>query len=110
MTINVEDLNDESRYSVTAFEVYPKTVSPIQMDYASKDVMKIQVSMQYKYWTSQANRVENFDATTPQQIGEYMAQNNLVPESYYNDFRNFQNQINTIEGFDIESPPSNLFI
>ena len=31
-------------------ECYPKAVSAIQMDYGSKDLMKIQVTMQYKNW------------------------------------------------------------
>lgn len=52
MVIEVQDLNDNTRYEVTLWECYPKGISSIQMDYASKDVMKLQVNMQYKYWTA----------------------------------------------------------
>ena len=52
MTISVYDVSDKSRYEVTAYQCYPKSVSAIQMDYAGKDVMKISVNMIFKYWES----------------------------------------------------------
>jgi hypothetical protein len=52
LVIEVQDLNDKTRYQMTLHECYPKTIGSIQLDYASKDVMKIQVTMQYKYWTA----------------------------------------------------------
>ena len=52
MVIEVQDINDNTRYSVCLWECYPKTVGNIQLDYASKDVMKLSVGMQYKYWTA----------------------------------------------------------
>lgn len=52
MTITVLDKADKGKYVIKLFECYPKAVSPIQMDYSSKDIMKLQVSMNYKYWTS----------------------------------------------------------
>jgi hypothetical protein len=48
--IHVEDLNDRSRYVITLYECYPKTVGSIQLDYASKEVMKLQVTMNYRYF------------------------------------------------------------
>jgi hypothetical protein len=53
MDIEVHDLMDRITYVVSLWECYPKTIGAIQMDYASKDVMKLSVTMQYKYWTSQ---------------------------------------------------------
>ena len=52
LTITVLDLLDKNRYSVALYECYPKNIGSIQLDQASKDVMKIQVAMQYKYWRS----------------------------------------------------------
>jgi hypothetical protein len=52
ISIDVQDLNDNSKYRVTLHECYPKTISPIQLDYSAKDVMKMQVVMQFKYWES----------------------------------------------------------
>ena len=51
--IKVEDLNDDVKYIVTLYECYPKTVSPVQMGYDQKDIMKLNVQMQYKFWRSQ---------------------------------------------------------
>lgn len=52
MTIEVQDLNDKTRYEMTLYECYPKNIGSIQLDTSAKDVMKLQVTMQYKYWTS----------------------------------------------------------
>ena len=101
MTINIEDVEDRKRYEVKLFECYPKTISPIQMDYAAKDVMKIQVTMQYKYWLS--SRVEvsgNYqDGEDPVVNPSTDGWDYTVPESYYNDFSNFQTKFNE-NGYD----------
>lgn len=52
MDIYVENLLDQNTYLVRLYEVYPKSVGAIQLDYAAKDVMKIQVTLEYKYWLS----------------------------------------------------------
>ena len=52
MTVYVYDKDDNEQYHVKLFECYPKSVSPIQMDYGSKDIMKVQVSFNYRYWVS----------------------------------------------------------
>ena len=50
MTIDVQDTSDLTRYRLKMFECYPKTLGSVQLDYASKDVMKLSITMQYKYW------------------------------------------------------------
>lgn len=94
MNIQVEDLNDNTRYTVTAYECYPKTISPIQMDYASKDVMKLQVTMQYKYWTAYGENANaqlgDSTSSAPMEFDELLVKNNIIPESYYNNFVGFQ--------------------
>jgi hypothetical protein len=52
ITIFTLDKDNEDTYRVKLFECYPKSISPIQLDYSSKDVMKLQVSMNYRYWIS----------------------------------------------------------
>ena len=48
--IEVQDINDKTRYQVELFEAYPKNLNSVNLDNASKDVMKLTVNMQYKYW------------------------------------------------------------
>jgi hypothetical protein len=48
--INVEDTLDTEKYSVMLHECYPKTIGSIQLDYASKEVMKLSVTLAYKHW------------------------------------------------------------
>jgi len=46
----VQDTLDQNRYMVKLYECYPKSVGAVQMDYASKDIMKLNVTMMFKYW------------------------------------------------------------
>jgi hypothetical protein len=88
MVIEVQDLNDKTRYSVTLWECYPKTIGSIQLDYNSKDVMKISVGMQYKYWTA--------EPISP------LADGQKVPTSLYDkmmkNFTGFQETLNNTIG------------
>jgi hypothetical protein len=55
ITIEVQDNKDSPKYWVKLHECYPKSVGAIQLDYASKDVMKLSVSMAYKWFETQNN-------------------------------------------------------
>lgn len=41
-----------SPYEVTLYEAYPKSITAVQLDSNSRDVMKVSVTIQYKYWRS----------------------------------------------------------
>lgn len=48
--IEVQDLKDKKTYGVKLYECYPKSIGAVQLDHASKDVMKLSVSMAYKWF------------------------------------------------------------
>lgn len=106
MEIHVKDTSDKTRYIVTLYECYPKAVSPINMDMASKDVAKVQVSMNYKYWVSNSAQGATADSNYLDQV-----QASPVPNQYFTDFNAFQAGItpfeninispNTVENFDL---------
>lgn len=50
MQVNIEDLNQNVKYSYKLYECYPKTIGSIDMSYASKELMKLPVTFVYKYW------------------------------------------------------------
>jgi hypothetical protein len=50
VNIHVEDLEDNEVYKINLHECYPKSIGAIQMDYAAKDIMKLTVTLTYKYW------------------------------------------------------------
>jgi hypothetical protein len=50
INIEVQDLAGKKTYWVKLHECYPKSVGAIQLDYSSKDVMKLSVSMAYKWF------------------------------------------------------------
>jgi hypothetical protein len=41
---------EEKRFAVQLYEAYPKTIGAIQLGYENKDIPKLSVTMQYKYW------------------------------------------------------------
>jgi hypothetical protein len=88
MVIEVQDINDKTRYEMTLFECYPKTISSIQMDYASKDVMKISIGMQYKNWMASPKSPLTDGQKVPTNFFDKMTQN----------FTGFQETINNTLG------------
>lgn len=50
VSIRVLNVDDSSYYGLKLYEAYPKAVASIQMDAAGRDVMKLQVTLQYRYW------------------------------------------------------------
>lgn len=50
VTVVTLDSENNRTYGVKLFECYPKTISAIQLSYEAKDVMRLQVQMQYRYY------------------------------------------------------------
>jgi hypothetical protein len=50
MTVVTLDSENNRTYGVKLFECYPKQISAIQLSYEAKDVMRLQVQMQYRYY------------------------------------------------------------
>ena len=48
--IYVNDTLNQTYYGVSLYEVYPKTISAITLDNNSKEIMKLTVTLQYKFW------------------------------------------------------------
>ena len=44
--------NENEVYRVALYECYPKQIQAVSLDYGSKEIVKVQVSMNYKYWRS----------------------------------------------------------
>jgi len=59
VTVNVEDLENNTKYSMMLHECYPKTIQDIQLDYNSKDIMKMTVTMAYRYWESSSRPIDS---------------------------------------------------
>lgn len=107
LEIRVQDTKDSDTYYVKLCEAYPKTISSITLDYNSKDIMKMQVTFNYKYHTnrqisSSASSVKDpkkifgFDIPDPyklsRSLGDYVR--GSVPSMYIEDFKQYQQQYN----------------
>lgn len=49
--IYVKTIDGQAPYMITLHEAYPKTVNSITLDTASRDIMKMSITLQYKFWT-----------------------------------------------------------
>lgn len=53
-TIEIDQLDssdeEKPRYAVRLYEAYPKTVAPIAYSAGSKEITKLSVTIEYKYW------------------------------------------------------------
>lgn len=100
LNIIVIDKKEQYRYAVTLHNVYPKAIAPIQLDYAAREVMKLNVTFAYQYATMRRLAVTGPGEQT-QSILETLMSNfsygfeavTEVPVDYFNDFSGFQNKI-----------------
>lgn len=113
--LKIAVINEESRevYQVTLHEAYPKNIGAVQMDYAGKDVMKIQVAFNYKYWRSKRvgyagpalagdsyrNGITSNEGSGGFDYQGFLSSQGLtdlenfgfnIPTNYFNDFNSFQ--------------------
>lgn len=58
--IYIRNIDNSSPYKITLHEAYPKTVNTIQLDTSSREIMKMTLTMQYKYWTSTSTALETY--------------------------------------------------
>lgn len=111
ISIIVQDTKDNDTYIAVLREAYPKTVSAVQLDYNSKDVMKLQVTFNYRYHINNKlvspdddknpKKLFGLDLPDPyklsQQLGDYLkgsvtnAMN--IPDLYYDNFQQFQESV-----------------
>jgi hypothetical protein len=105
IVIDVFDIADKSRYQVTLYQCYPKALNPVQMDYSNKEVMKMVVSMNYKYWRSTATTntsgsnsgIDDVFSNSQDSLNEYLGDTAEIPDTYYTNFNQYQTGYNSFE-------------
>ena len=100
ITIDVLDVANKNRYQVTLYQCYPKAINPVQMDYAGREVMRMSVSMNYKYWRSfgTGNNVQTVQPTgVLNQVNKFLGDAIKIPQTYFTNFNQFQNSVQSFE-------------
>ena len=92
ININVYDKDEKQRYVVTLYECYPKSIGAVQMDYSAKDIMKLQVSMNYRYWLSTTTD----DAAAPD-VNNYAVEPDVVSNDYFTNAPNPTTEVTSFE-------------
>ena len=98
--IEIFDIDENARYRVTLYEAYVKDIASITMDMANRDVMKLPVTFQYKYWKS----TDAYSSVTPRDnrgffeklFGGFIGDTFSIPKNYFNNFGGFQKDYNTM--------------
>ena len=109
--IIVQDVQDIGRYSCTLYNAFPKSINAVQLDYAGKDVMKLQVSISYQYAENKVlgnyNQVAdtNIVPISPSLPSFDYGYDSFstIPDNYFNNFTGFQDQIDFTTG-GVQSP------
>ena len=104
INIEVYDIANKSKYAVTLFQAYPKTLNAVQMDYGNKEVMKLSVSMNYKYWQSSAltssstgSSLSNATQGSSFLNSGFLGNALKIPSTYFTNFNVFQTGFNSFE-------------
>ena len=92
MSIYVQDMEENNRYIVELYEAYPKTVGAVQVDFANKDVMKLSVTMMYKYWRSKQVAYTLRESEAKPEFFDYTT--NIDAQRYNTNFMEFQQDYN----------------
>lgn len=101
VNVEVYDVADNSRYKATLFEAYPKTISAVEMNYGGKDVMRVQVTFAYRYWTT--NQMSTVTSASgiiqPTGLGKIVADVMEVPNKIWNVYNtgDWQNALKSMD-------------
>lgn len=68
INISVENINGSIPYNVTLFEAFPKSMTAVTLNQGDRDVMRLNVGIQYKYWRSSSQFGYVRATTTPSPI------------------------------------------
>jgi len=114
ITIFVHDVENNKKYQCSLHQCFPKAVSPIQLDYNAKDVMRLQVQFSYKYFKTDIvtsatekdkNKLGGFSVYDIRDKAEEKFMNyghelasSAIPSNYFTAFDEFQESVgNEIE-------------
>jgi len=71
-------VDGQEPYRITLFEAYPKSMGTITMSAESKDIMKLPITFQYKYWKSDTVSLKEYKQVT-QSLPSVDSQGILTP-------------------------------
>lgn len=64
MEMYITDKNGDTVHSLKLYECYPKTIGDLPLDYNSHDILRLPVTIQYKYWENMnAGNINNRRST-----------------------------------------------
>lgn len=66
ITISVHTVDEQTPYKIQLIEAYPKTVGSVQLDSNGKEVMRLSVTLAYKYFKIPLESVDKLPLEQPQ--------------------------------------------
>ena len=89
----VLDKKDHENYAITMHECYPKTVGSLSLAHNSNDVMTLDVTFTYKYYTTSIIVHQETEGVPTTSTIDSLKDSNSLISSYTNDFIGFQQSI-----------------
>ena len=72
----VNTVEEKATYKIVYNECYPVSIDAVSLDYSSKDIMKLSVTMKYKYYEiHEFTSSVNYDFSKPIDISNYFSTN-----------------------------------
>lgn len=88
-------------YVLTLHEAFPKTIQAVTLDVGSKELMKLNVTLQYKYWTSSKSDAVGIDTHVFVEAGPSLEQQNAQVGPRQNTPRETENRLsNQLEAWE----------
>lgn len=87
VNIIVVDKKNAKKYAVNLYECYPKAMGAVTLDQSNKEAMRVEISLNYKYWESVQYGTEAEANTTEE-----------IPNEYFREFEKFQTDVTDIVG------------
>lgn len=78
--IYVIAVDEQIPYKITLFEAYPKTIGSINLSSESKEIMKLPITFQYKYWKAESTQLSAIDiGSTGSIVAQYGGGSGISP-------------------------------
>jgi hypothetical protein len=91
ITIEVQDLQNKSTYTVKLFEAYPKSIGSVPLAYEMNGVMKLTVNFVYKYYEASAAASLNPVNEIPGVDGNYTEKYGILQQLINDPLNTFNN-------------------
>lgn len=95
LEVEMYDKENNIKYKATMYEAWPKNIAAIEVSNNAKDVMRITVNFQFRYWTTHLMQNLGAAGTTFRELAQ-PNQSFEVPDKIWNNFIDVQDKLKNL--------------